>query len=181
MVASKLALVSVDRVRYSVPVACAGQLLRAELFVERLELYRGNELVAEHARSYERGATVLELAHYLEAFARKPRAALACAALGSAAPVFSRARDLARRVPDGHHRFAALLLLGRELGLERLAGALEAAFAGGEGLPSVAHVRQLALNAAHCRPQPVAVPQSLALCLPQVNLARYDELLAVPS
>src|SRR5665811_1517872 len=106
-VASKTALVSVDRVRYSVPVACAGSTLRAESFVGRVELYRGAERVATHERSYVRGETVLELAHYLEAFARKPRAALSCAALASADPVFTRARDLALRSPDGHHSFAA--------------------------------------------------------------------------
>jgi len=37
-------------------------------------------------------------------------------------------------------------------------------------------VRQLALNAAHRRPAPVAVPAPLALTLPAPDLARYDAL-----
>ena len=175
VVVNKVSLVTVDRVRYSVPVACAGATLRAESFVSRVELYRGAERVAAHARSYVRGATVLELAHYLEAFAHKPRAALSCAALASADPVFTRARDLALRSPDGHRSFAEILLLGREFGLERLAEALEASLAA--GTPTNAqHVRQLALNAAHRLPPPVAVPAPFALALPAPDLACYDEL-----
>jgi hypothetical protein len=104
----------------------ADTTLRAESFVGRVEIYRGSELVARHARSYVRGAVVLELAHYLGAFARKPRAALSCAALAGADPVFLRARDLALAAPDGHRRFAEILLLGRELGLARLAAGLVA-------------------------------------------------------
>jgi transposase len=175
-VASKVSLVTVDRVRYSVPVTCAGSTLRAESFVDRVELYRGAERVASHARSYVRGETVFDLAHYLEAFARKPRAALSCAALASADPVFRRARDLALRSPDGHRSFAEILLLGREFGLEGLAEALRAALAGGS-LVSPAEVRQIALNAAHSpAPVPVCVPAPLALSLPAVDLACYDEL-----
>ena len=177
VVANKVALVSVDRVRYSVPVAYASQTLRAESFVDRVELYRGSECIAAHARSYVRGATVLELAHYLDAFVRKPRAALSCAALASADPVFVRARDLALASPGAHRSFAEILLLGRELGLERLAAALTESLAGGS-LASAAHVRQLALNAAHTTPEPVAVPDALALSLPAADLTCYDELCA---
>jgi transposase len=177
VVANKLSLVTVERVRYSVPVACAGTTLRAESFVGRVELYRGAELIAAHARSYLRGETVLELAHYLDAFARKPRAALSCAALASADPVFTRVRDLALATPDGGRSFAEILLLGRELGLERLAEALRVSLDAG-GPTTAHHVRQLALNAAHQTPSPVAVPASLALCLPVVDLSRYDALAA---
>jgi len=180
VVANKVAMVTVDRVRYSVPVTHASATLRAESSVDRVELYRGSELVASHARSYARGETVLELAHYLDALARKPRAALSCAALESADPVFLRARDLARAAPDGHRSFAEILLLGRELGLARLAAALEESLDAG-GLPSAQHVRQLALNAVHERPTPVAVPATLALSLPAADLACYDRLVGCPS
>jgi transposase len=175
VVANKVSLVTVDRVRYSVPVTCAGQTLRAESFVGRVELYRGAERVAAHARSYVRGASVFELSHYLDAFARKPRAALSCAALARADPVFTRARDLALRSPDGHRSFAEILLLGREFGLEGLAEALKASLAAGSPT-SAQHVRQIALNAAHRMPPPVEVPAPLALSLPAADLACYDEL-----
>jgi len=175
VVANKVAMVTVDRVRYSVPVTYASQTLRAESFTGRVDLYRGSELVASHARSYVRGAVVLELAHYLDAFARKPRAALSCAALQGADPVFVRARDLALRTPDGHRSFAEILLLGRELGLARLAAALEESLAAGV-LPSAQHVRQLALNAGHEVPPRVPVPETLALSLPAADLTCYDRL-----
>jgi transposase len=175
VVVSKLALANVDRVRYSVPVAYAGATLRADRFVDRIELFCGEQRIACHRRSYERGETVLELAHYLEAFVRKPRAALRCAALASADPVFAAVRDLAARRPDGHRRFAEVLLLGRELGLERLAAALRVAQADGGALDAV-RVRQLALNAAHRTPPPVAVPSALAVCLPAADLSCYDAL-----
>lgn len=128
------------------PVAYAEATLRAESFVDCIELYHGARRVAEHRRSYQRVATVLDLAHYLEAFARKPRAALRCAALAGADPVFGGVRDLAVRRPDGHRRFAEVLLLGRELGLGRLAEALRAAVA--VHLPAADLCRYDALTAA---------------------------------
>ncbi len=124
VVVNKTSLVTVDRVRYSVPVTHVGRRLRSECFVERVEVFDGATCVAIHMRSYVRGATVLHLGHYLDAFERKPRAALSCAALASADPVFRAARDLALRTEDGHRTFAAVLLLAREFGLPRLADAL---------------------------------------------------------
>jgi len=91
--------------------------------------------------------------------------------------VFVRARDLALASPGAHRSFAEILLLGRELGLERLAAALTESLAGGS-LMNAAHVRQLALNAARIAPPPVAVPGMLALSLPAADLACYDELCA---
>lgn len=172
--ASKTSMVTVDRVRYSVPVAYAGRTLRAECFTGRIEIFDGAMRIAAHERSHERGDTVLELSHYLDAFARKPRAALSCAALSSADPVFTAARDIALRTPDGHRTFAAVLLLAREFGLDQLAGALRIAVRSGALTPE--YVRQIALNAAHVTPGPVCVPDSLLLDLPAADVACYDEL-----
>jgi len=82
---------------------------------------------------------------------------------------------VALRSPDAHRRFAEVLLLGRELGLERLAEALSACLAGGGPLEA-AYVRQIALNAAHEPPPPVAVPAALAVHLAAADPARYDAL-----
>lgn len=46
--------VVVETNRYSVPPACAGQLLTLKLSAEKLRLFRGDQLVAEHRRSYEK-------------------------------------------------------------------------------------------------------------------------------
>jgi transposase len=174
VVVNKTALVCVDRSRYSVPVAHVGRTLRSECFVDRVEIFDAVACVATHKRSSAKGATVLELAHYLDAFERKPRAALSCAALASADPVFLIARDMALRTRDGHRVFAAVLLLAREFGLERLAEALRAAIKGGVVTPE--RVRQLALNAAHTMPEPISVPDSLAIALSLPNVSCYDEL-----
>jgi len=174
VVVSKTSMVTVDRVRYSVPVTHVGRTLRAERFAGRVELFDGALRVAVHSRSYERGATVLELAHYLDAFERKPRAALSCAALGSADPVFTAARDVAARTPEGHRTFAAVLLLAREIGIDALADALRIAIGSGALTPE--RVRQIALNAAHVSPAPIRVPDPLVIGLPAADVACYDEL-----
>ncbi|MHB1452016.1 MAG: IS21 family transposase [Coriobacteriia bacterium] len=174
VVVGKTSMVTVDRVRYSVPVTHVGRTLRAESFVDRVEVFDGSSRVALHVRSYTRNDTVLDLAHYLDAFERKPRAALSCAALGSADPVFTTVRDMALRTPDGHHTFARVLLLAREFGLERLADALRSAVGTGPMTPE--RVRQLALNAAHTTPEPICVPSPLLIPLRAANIACYDEL-----
>ena len=174
VVVGKTSMATVDRVRYSVPVTYVGRALRSESFVDRVEMFDGSSCVAAHARSYDRGDTVLELAHYLDAFERKPRAALSCAALGSADPVFTAVRDMALHTPDGHHTFARVLLLAREFGLERLADALRSAVSTGPVTPE--RVRQIALNAAHRTPEPICVPGPLLIPLAAANVACYDEL-----
>jgi len=174
VVVNKTSMVTVARVRYSVPVIYVGRTLRSECFVKRVEIFDGASRVAVHERSYTKGASVLDLAHYLDAFERKPRAALSCAALSGADPIFTVARDMALHTPDGHHTFASVLLLARELGLERLADALRCAIETGAVTPQ--RVRQLALNAAHTTPAPIRVPDSLMVPLPVANLTCYDEL-----
>jgi transposase len=174
VVVSKTSMVTVDRSRYSVPVAFVGRTLRSERFTDRVEVYDGAVRIATHTRSRQRGATVLDLAHYLDAFERKPRAALSCAALHTADPVFTAARDMALRSADGHRTFASVLLLAREIGLERLADALRQAIRTGSVTPE--RVRQIALNADHNTPAPIRVPDSLVIELPAANVACYDEL-----
>jgi transposase len=174
---SKLSLASVDRNRYSLPVGHGGETLRAELYVDRVEFYAKDALLARHERAYGRGETVLELAHYLAAFERKPRAASACAALHQADPVFLRARDVFLGEPAGYRTFAEILLLGRVFDLKVLATALRKALE--SGVPSAEMVRQLCLNASHEVPAPLELPERLELRLSAPDLARYDALLAV--
>jgi transposase len=174
VVVGKTSIVTVARSRYSVPVTHVGRTLRSECFIDRVEIFDASVLIAAHKRSYESGATVLDLAHYLDAFERKPRAALSCAALSGADLVFTTARDMALRTPDGHRTFAAVLLLAREFGLPQLADALRQAIATGAVTPE--RVRQLALNAAHRVPAPIKVPISLLVPLRAADLKRYDEL-----
>ncbi len=174
---SKLALARIDYNRYSVPVRHAGRLLRAEVYVDEIEIYADEHRVATHTRSYERGGTFMELAHYLPAFERKPRAAAGCAALGQADPVFLRVRDLLLSEPGGYRLFAEILLLGLRFSLPVLADALRTCLASGR--LSLEGVRQLCLNLTHEPPAPAVVPDALLLPLAPPDLGCYDALCAV--
>lgn len=174
---SRLGIATVMRNRYSVPVRYAGETLRLELYVDRVEFYAREKLVATHERSYGRGETVLCLAHYLDAFETKPRAASSCAALHQADPIFLRVRDVLLAESDGYRIFAEILLLGRRFGLDVLAEALRKALAA--GVPTTETVRQLCLNASHEVPGPLPVPEGLTVSLSAPDLARYDVLVEV--
>ncbi len=174
---SKLALARIDYNRYSVPVRHAGRLLRAEVYVDKVEIYADEHLVATHIRSYERGGTFMELTHYLPAFERKPRAASGCAALQQSDPVFLRVRDLLLPEPGGYRVFAEILLLGVRFPLPVVAEALRTCLASGR--LSVEGVRQLCLNLTHELPAPAVVPDVLQLPLAPPDLGRYDALCAV--
>lgn len=66
--------VRVDGNRYSAPVAYAGRKLLLKLYPERLALYDGEKLVAEHLRSYERGRDFENPEHVAPLLERKRRA-----------------------------------------------------------------------------------------------------------
>jgi len=66
--------VRVDGNRYSAPVAYAGRKLLLKLYPERLTLYDGQKLVAEHLRSYERGRDFENPEHAQPLLERKRRA-----------------------------------------------------------------------------------------------------------
>ena len=174
---SKTALVRIDHNRHSVPAVNAGRLLRAEVYVDKVEIYAGDALVATHPRSYQRDKTFFELGHYLPVFARKPRAAGCCAALSQADPVFTRARDRLLADPGGYRVCAEILMLGVRFDLEILAQALGECLASGR--LSVEDVRQRCLNLTCVPPEPAVVPELLALRLPRPDLSRYDALAAV--
>lgn len=174
---SKTALCCIDHNRYSVPANYAGQVLRAEVYAGKVEIYAGERLVAEHARSYRRGMSLFDLGHYLPVFARKPRAAASCAALSQADPVFTRARDRLLSEPDGYRVFAEVLMLGMTYELPVLAEALRECLAAGR--VSAEAVRQRCLNLIHEAPDPIELPDILSIPLSPPDLARYDALLVV--
>ena len=104
-VADKFGHVRVDRVSYSVPIRHAYRPVWAKLYHDRVAVAVGAEVVAEHPRTFVRGAKVLDALHVLPLLERKHRAAAeATALLGwRLAPVWQRARaELAKhtRKPD---------------------------------------------------------------------------------
>lgn len=66
--------VRVDGNRYSVPAAYAGRKLVIKLYPERLCLYDGEKLVAEHLRSYDRAQDIENPEHARPVLERKRRA-----------------------------------------------------------------------------------------------------------
>jgi hypothetical protein len=107
-----------DNVSYSVPRACAFQAVTVKAYVDRITIVAAGQVVACHARSYERGAMVLDPLHYLTTLSRKP----ACLDLApvyrdwALPPAFA---ELRRSLETRHGPFAGarqfirvLLLLG---------------------------------------------------------------------
>src|SRR5262249_57482132 len=70
----KYQTVRFDRNRYSVPRGCAYQAVTVKGYVERVEVVAGGQVVARHARSYDRDQQVLDPVHYLAALGRRPAA-----------------------------------------------------------------------------------------------------------
>ncbi len=177
---STLSLVQVDRNRYSVPSRYVGRTVRLALATERVTVWDGETCVAEHARCYGRGETILVLDHYLPVLARKPHAAMHAAVVAQMPPIYAAVRTrLCQRRRDGYRDFAAILLLHQEFAAEVVQEVLEEAWERDCLAPSV--VRQLLLN--RTAPPPVA-PLSLPARLADAQVAppdlgRYDQLLAV--
>jgi transposase len=68
----KYQAVRFDNVSYSVPRSQAFQAVTVKAYVDRIAVVAAGQVVARHARSYERGAMVLDPLHYLTTLSRKP-------------------------------------------------------------------------------------------------------------
>ncbi len=72
--ASSLSLVRFDRNDYSVPVRWAHHQITAKGYVNRVVLCHHDEIVAVHARCWDREQLIFEARHYLALLERKPGA-----------------------------------------------------------------------------------------------------------
>ena len=68
----KYQTVRFDNVSYSVPRSHAFQAVTVKAYVDQIAVVVAGQIVARHARSYERGAMVLDPLHYLTTLSRKP-------------------------------------------------------------------------------------------------------------
>lgn len=139
---SRLLLFQFDRNYYSVPVAYGNRSLRAEAFVDRIEVYDSSNRVAVHERSYGRGEKVMELEHYLPIIKTKPRAAKNALVVRKLPDVYQKLRiHLCNKNVDGYREFAKILLLNLEFKFEDVLSAVE------EGLkqhsPTEESIRQI--------------------------------------
>lgn len=175
---SPSSVVRVDHNRYSVPGRYVGRTLLVRVFTERIEVWDGTTLIAEHRRRYGRGETAMKIEHYLPVIARKPRAATHAAVVEQMPPIYGRVRDrLCGAHLEGYRDFAAILLLHMEFPAEAVQAAIEDAWDRDCLSPSA--VRQLVINlTAPGAPAPIALPPDLAAATVEIpNLASYDALL----
>jgi transposase len=70
----KYQMVRCDTNRYSVPRSAAFQTVTLKVYVERLDVVHGGQVIASHPRSYAQHEQVLDPRHYLETLARRPAA-----------------------------------------------------------------------------------------------------------
>lgn len=71
---NKYSVVTVNKVKYSVPDKYTGKRVDARVYTGRIVIYRGSEIIAEHTRYYESGSYHLNINHYLRTLKRKPGA-----------------------------------------------------------------------------------------------------------
>ncbi|MGM0878868.1 MAG: IS21 family transposase [Bacillota bacterium] len=128
---NKTSLITIDTNQYSVPCSKVGQTVWAKIFVDRVIVVAQNQVIAEHSRSYERNQMITVLDHYLEALLKKPRAIRDAHAFQSSdiPEVFRRFHRKMREHEgaNGDRKFIRLLLLHREIGIEKLTQALQEA------------------------------------------------------
>ena len=71
-VADKYQTVRFETNWYSVPRSAAFAAVTLKVYVERIEIWQRDKLLARHERSYERGQQLLDPLHYLVTLERKP-------------------------------------------------------------------------------------------------------------
>ena len=170
---------------YSVPIRYAYQRLTLKADPFRVRVYAGADVVADHARSYEKHQVVEDWRHYVPLLLEKSFAIPWASALrrGDLPGSFEAARlDLVARREDGNREFARLLELCVIHSVEVVEEALH--LARKQGGWSVDSVRQV-LNRALAQPtalplDPIQYPDYQATHT-SPDLSAYDRLLEVPS
>ncbi len=120
--------VVVETNRYSVPPACAGQLLTLKLSAEKLRLFVGDTLVAEHLRSYEKHQDLEQPDHvqtllHERGEARQQKLLLAFLALSGHAQAYH--DQLAERRLNLRHHVQKIVALAEIYGTDAVGRALD--------------------------------------------------------
>lgn len=128
---NKTSLITIETNQYSVPSYYVGQSVWAKIFVDRVIVVAQNQVIAEHVRSNDRNQMITVLDHYLDVLLKKPRAIRDAHAFQSPIipDVFRRFHRKMREQEGaiGDRKFIRLLLLHREIGMEKLTQALKEA------------------------------------------------------
>lgn len=124
--------VVVETNRYSVPPAYAGQLLTLKLYADRLRLYAGQGLVAEHLRSHDKHQDIEQPDHvrtllHERGEARHQKLLLAFLALSAHAPAYH--EQLAERRLNLRHHLQKIMALAEIYGEAAIGRAIDDAYA----------------------------------------------------
>lgn len=176
---SSTSLVHYDGNQYSVACQAARKAVTIRAFAARIVVIHEGKPVADHPRSFAKGATVYDPWHYLEVLERKPGALRHGAPFqGWDLPGFlSALRRRMEKQIGGDREFVTLLSASREYGMEELDAACEWALAQGI-VQSEAIINRLSRRNQPEEPAPAQTPECLILLQePTDDCARYDHLL----
>lgn len=169
---------------YSLPATHVRRVVTVRATPERIRILDGTELLAEHERSYDRGAQIEDSAHVndLVELKRAAREHRGNTQLTNAAPA---SKELLARAADHGHNIGAvvrsLLSLLERFGSAELQAAIEEALANGASHPHSVRIALEKRREARQAPPPVAVllPEHVrakdALVQPH-RLETYDAL-----
>lgn len=181
---SPTCLVIFEHNRYSVPAAFANRVVSLRAYAERIVLVAEAEVVAEHARVFNRGKgagqTIYDWRHYLAVVQRKPGALRNGAPFTKLPPSFRRLRQALMKREGGDREMADILALvlhhDETLVEQAVAEALDS-----QVLSRVHIVNRLSRLLDAPRPGVLTPPPALTLREePIANTARYDGLRETP-
>jgi transposase len=186
--ATRQALVTFERNRYSVPTRYGGERLLLRAYAWEVEITDGQRVVARHPRLYGRDGEHLDPLHYLHLLERKPGAFDLARPIRQWArdwpPIYGQYLDALRRArPEGATReFVRILQLHVRYEVDVLATALERALALGcwsaDGVEQL--VRQALAPESLLRPAAAVVGPCTPfpeMAIPLPDLHRFDVLL----
>jgi transposase len=171
---SSTSLISVERNKYSVPCAFAGQKLSVRLYPERIEARDEEKVLAVHERSFERGEVRYDWRHYLPLIEKKPGALRNGAPFEGLPEVLKRLRSVLLRRVGGDRLMAEVLACVPVHGLEAVLVASELILESGN--TSAEHIKNVLSRLKEPPP-----PESVATVLgveeaPIADAGRYDRL-----
>jgi len=178
MRATTTCLITHDRNKYSIDARAAGRGVLVRAYADRIVVLLGEEVVADHPRSFRREQVIYDPWHYLPVLMRKPGALRNGAPFKDwdLPPALAKVRVKLRGHADGDRQFVKILAATPDHGVgpveEACAEALEAGIASGDVV--------VAILARRRQPPPapsITTPDALRLkAEPIADCARYDAL-----
>ncbi len=80
-VINRYSLISVDSNAYSVPETYCPKTIKIQIYVDRIDLLKEDQVIGTHTRRLGKGETSLQIVHYLKTLQKKPGALAQSAAL----------------------------------------------------------------------------------------------------